>query len=350
MIPKRAALRALALLLTLFLHSCSSGISLMVYNVENLFDDVYDGTEYREFDPRGGKWTTELFRARIDAVAEVIRRAVPGGPDILVLQEIENENALRTLADRGLRGLDYTRAVLVPQKGMAANLAVLTRLPVSRVHSLWVADRKGTGGRDIVEIEILHGGRLLHVFNNHWKSKIEGARETENARISAAGILAERVRKILEADPAADVVVAGDMNESSDEFTRVSGKYPTALMPYSRSIPTDRDQDGILLASAASEAGLDAGRLVLYDPWCETEEEARGSYRFRGGWETVDHILMTGGLFDSRAFSYRRGSFRVYRESFLLLPDGTPKKWEGFSGRKGYSDHLPLLVTLDIDQ
>jgi hypothetical protein len=35
------------------------------------------------------------------------------------------------------------------------------------------------------------------------------------------------------------------------------------------------------------------------------------------------------------------------RLPFLLSTDGVPKKWTGLSSARGYSDHLPLLVTLD---
>ena len=75
----------------------AAALTIMSYNVENLFDDVRDGTEYREFDPGRGAWNTESFQLRIKALSEVVRKAVPGGPDILLLQEVENENALQVL-------------------------------------------------------------------------------------------------------------------------------------------------------------------------------------------------------------------------------------------------------------
>jgi endonuclease/exonuclease/phosphatase family metal-dependent hydrolase len=333
----------------LFLLSCGNdGITLMVYNVENLFDDVDNGTEYKEFDPGTGKWTRELFLSRVDTVAEVIRRAVPGGPDIIVLQEIENENALKTLQERGLRGLGYTRAVLVPAKGAATNPAVLTRLPVSRVHSIQTTERDAYGARHVLGIEILVGGSTLQLFNNHWKSKTGGERETEGSRVRAAAAVSAKVKEILAADPAADVIVAGDMNESSDEFSRVSGKYRTALLPFSPDVPREYD-DGIFLTPSAAEAGVRDGRLVLFDTWSETAEKDRGSFSYGGQWHTVDHILMSPGLFDRVGFFYQKGSYRVYRESFLLLPDGRPRKWEDSKEGKGYSDHLPLLIRLDTD-
>ena len=69
----------------------------MCWNVENLFDDVDNGTEFPDYDPAGQVGHRGIPPAG-DTVAEVIRKAVPGGPDVLVLQEVENENALRALA------------------------------------------------------------------------------------------------------------------------------------------------------------------------------------------------------------------------------------------------------------
>jgi hypothetical protein len=73
----------------------------------------------------------------------------------------------------------------------------------------------------------------------------------------------------------------------------------------------------------------------------------RGSSVFRGRWQAPDRILLSPGLFDRAGHSYRRGSFRALRLPFLLGPDGSPRRWKGTRGPRGYSDHLPLLLTLD---
>ena len=55
---------------------------------------------------------------------------------------------------------------------------------------------------------------------------------------------------------------------------------------------------------------------------------------------------METGL-DAAGFSYRWGSFRTVRLDFLLQPDGTPKSWDWPKAETGYSDHFPLLLTID---
>jgi endonuclease/exonuclease/phosphatase family metal-dependent hydrolase len=344
----RLAFRHIPLFLFLLSSiSCSRGLTIMSYNVENLFDDVDNGTEYREYDPARGKWGAEGFALRVQAVAEVIRKSAPGGPDIILLQEVENENALGALRDKGLAGMGYGHLAIVPKKRLAANVAVLSRFPIARVHTWHVGSFEGSPVRDVLEVEIERGGRVLHLLANHWKSKVEGARATEAARQESSGVVARRLREILSADPAAEIVVAGDFNESHDEYARSGRAYPTALLPEGESVPAEARAAAIFLSGNARRLGIVEDRLVLYEPWLELPEADRGSYSYRGQWQTVDHMLLSPGLLDAAGFSYRWGSFHPVRLDFLLQPDGTPKSWDWPKAGTGYSDHLPLLLTLD---
>ena len=332
-----------------WLGASASGLTLMSYNVQNLFDDVDNGSEFREFDPARGTWNSEMFHLRTDTIAEVVRAAVPGGPDILLLQEIENENALHTLVADGLRGMGYRWQLVVPGQGLAANTAIVSRIPVARVRVHGVGQWKGTIAlRDILEAELQASGRTLHVFDNHWKSKSGGAKATEGARRTAAGALSRRVREILAADPSADIIAAGDLNESLDEYPRVGRKYQTALIPETEGTPAGFARLSLFLSANARQLGVMGDRLVLFDPWFEIDASRRGSYAYQGEWLTVDHFLLSPGLFDAKGFMYRWGSFRPVRLPFLLGEDGLPKKWTGLKGQRGYSDHLPLLISLDV--
>ena len=321
-------------------------ITLMVYNVENLFDDVRNGSEYPEFDPSRGVWTSEMYHQRIDSIAEVVRRAVAGGPDIIALQEVENQNALNALADTGLKGLGYTWRIMVPKSGLATNVGVLSRLPISRVHAYETDRWNQSLTRDIVEVEIEVNGHVLHLFDDHWKAKTEGARETEQSRLRAARNVVTRVKELLGADPFADVVVAGDLNESSDEYQRERQAYQTALLPVGAPTARVDSATSVFLSGIAADAGVHDSRLVLYDPWFELSSASRGSYCYHKDWETIDHVLLSPGLFDSIGFGYKAGGFRVLKDAYLLGPDGAPKSWTGVAGQRGYSDHLPLLLSL----
>jgi endonuclease/exonuclease/phosphatase family metal-dependent hydrolase len=335
--------------LVAWLAASASGLTLMSYNVQNLFDDVDNGSEFREFDPGRGAWNSEMFHLRLDTISEAIRAAVPGGPDILLLQEIENENALRTLVSAGLRGMGYQWQMAMPGQGLAANVAIVSRIPIARIRAHGVGQWRGKVVlRDILEAEVQAAGHTLHVFDNHWKSKTGGVKTTEGARRAAAGALSRRVREILAEDPTADIIAAGDFNECVDEYTRIGKKYQTAFIPDTESPPAGFARLSLFLSANARCLGLAAGRLVLFDPWFEIDASRRGSYVYQGEWLTVDHFLLSAGLFDAKAFTYRRGSFQPVRLPFLLDGDGMPKKWTGMKGERGYSDHLPLLLALDV--
>jgi hypothetical protein len=88
-------------------------------------------------------------------------------------------------------------------------------------------------------------------------------------------------------------------------------------------------------------AGCGQCRPVFYSPWFESEH--RGSYFYKNGWETIDHFLFTSTLFDDRGFEF--AEFQAVSLPFMVDDRGRPLKWVSGS-MSGYSDHLPLLVTL----
>jgi endonuclease/exonuclease/phosphatase family metal-dependent hydrolase len=323
--------------LVVWCASSAAGITIMSYNVLNLFDDVHDGTEYREFDPARGKWTAELFGARITAISNVVRKAVRGGPDLLLLQEVENAYTLESLVSRGLKGMGYAWSVLVPKPGSAVNVAIVSRLPIVRVRSHAVAAWKGEAVRDVIEVEVRSASHTLYVFNNHWKSKTEGVRVTEAARRKAAEVLGRRIAEILSADPEADIIAAGDLNECADEYVRTGMRYQTALMPDGNDGAATAPRS-LALSSAHGSWSTAEGTCTLFEPWLEGTHTPAGSYSWQGEWLTMDHMLLSRGLFDLHGFTYHPGSFKPVSLPFLL------------KGDKAYSDHLPLIMTLDVER
>ncbi len=324
----------------------------MSYNVQNLFDELEDGNEYPEY--RKGAWTHELFERKIECLGEVIKKAFPGGPDILVLQEVENRRALIQLRDRHLRNMGYRAIIIVPGQGSATNVAVISRLPVIRSRSHSLGSFKGKPLRSILELEIEYRNRKLYLFNNHWKSKTGGTRETEPARLKASAFLRKRIGEILKQDPGADIVVAGDFNDNVEEYLEWDRKYQTALIPAEIETSEEYNSSSVFLALNKASAELDGDRLVLYEPWYELAGQSWGSFVYRGRWQTPDHILLSAGLFDDLGFCYKSGSFRPMRSAFLLdsktgYPKGLSAKKRPERKIKGYSDHLPLLITLYVN-
>jgi endonuclease/exonuclease/phosphatase family metal-dependent hydrolase len=326
----------------------------MTYNASNLFDDQVDGTEYSPYgNGPSGVWTTARFKAKLAAVARVIKSAFPGGPDVVALQEVENLNTLNQLCERHLQGLHYNYRFMYPLAHSAHQCALLSRYPFKSTGALLPGEWHGESLRAILEAELSIRGETLHLFVNHWKAKSEGDAVTEAGRLRSAEKLISRLKSILQTNPLADIVVLGDFNEDLDEFIKAKGKYQTAFIPAANELPLPAAA-GVISASSlfltADAAGLEAhapGAVCLYDPWYETTGPARGSYVFRGQWLTPDHILITRGLFDEAGLYYRPSQFNTLRPEFLLDPrTGFPLK-PGLQTNP-FSDHLPLLLTLAI--
>jgi len=336
-----------------FLSGSGSSVTILTYNVENLFDDVDNGSEYREYDPSGGSWNTESFHRKLQRVAEVLRAASPGGADIVALQEVENEKALTSLNSLYLKGMGY-QAILGSSEESAVCVALLCRLPVIRVqlHRIVAAEPL----RTVLEVEVDAGGEPLVLLVNHWKSKEGEGEATEPLRRASAAAVARRITALRDEEPRAGVIVLGDLNEQRDEFARNEGRYRTALMPNEAlaggEVALQSTCDGSLYMIASldgdfaqrTSAAWVNERVALYDPWVEAP--GQGSIWYGGGWETIDHILIGPTLLGGTGLHY--DTFTVVKRPFMLGATGCPLRFSPQTGA-GYSDHLPLLVTLRRD-
>ena len=322
-----------------FIGTNGKELSVLSYNVQNLFDDVSNGTEYNEFDPSSGAWGTEAFHIKMQHIAEVLRSARPGGADVVVLVEVENENALATLNETYLKGLGYS--IYAGESGRTAvTVGLLSRLPVREVRAHHLDSPRDDQIRDILEAHLDYGGEDLVLFVNHWKSKLGGAEETESVRILAASFLIRRILALKDEEPAACVLLAGDLNECWDEYERIDRAYQTALLPMGAQAA--HPGRSLFLTGDVAFPEISSAGVVLYSPWMSSEPNA-GSYFYQGGWETIDHLLLGPGFFDGVKLEY--DGFSVVRPGFILTAEGYPLSWNS-ERESGYSDHLPILLTL----
>jgi len=333
----------------LFTACGNQGATLTVvsYNVQNLYDATDDGGEYREFTTAGG-WNEALYTAKLRAIGSALRRAVPAGAELVALQEVEHAGAARRLVDLELSRQGYRHVAWLPDPASATGPVVLSKLPVRRVGALWVEGSPEQPLRPILEVEVALGeapdAASLFLFNNHWKSRHGGAAETEHYRRRAAAVLAARLRQIHAADPAADVIVAGDLNVSVDEYERRRRRQVTALMPAAEAV-----DGGTLPVTAA--VPLAEARPALFSPWYAYRAAGRipeGSYRYRGTWETIDHLLLGPGLFDGVGVSYAGSDRFAVVGDGLLDAEGAPRRFLRGPPPGGYSDHLPLRLELAL--
>ncbi len=336
---------------TIFLVACLSceslpeggkGLLIMSYNLQTLFDPVDQGGEYDDYRVSNGSWNESLYETRLKLLAaSILGASFPAGsgdsPDVLVVQEAENARVLRDLA-AALGGYPYI--IAAPEEESTLACGILSRLPVveSKAHRV----RKPDGApasvpRFILEAELeTPNGRLI-VMASHWKSKLGGAQETEPERQMAAAFIGAIVARRLASDPCLAIIVAGDFNENPDEFERVDGAYPTALM-------SPEAGAGPWLLIAKNKEALQTGSEppVLYCPW---NDEGGYSYRYQGEPERIDQLLMSSGLALGKPGSLAFESFSAEPPEFIVSDSGQPLAWDSRNG-SGYSDHLPIRVHL----
>jgi len=331
-----------------FPGSASGSFTIVAYNVKSLFDDKDDGVEFPEFSVAKGKWDSARYKLRLESAAAAVFAASPAGarprgPDLLCLEEIENGRVLEALRSGPLSPGRYAYSVAAPAEGGPFSVCALSRAPIvsARCHAAFTPS--GRAGRDILELELDAGKTRLFVLACHWKSKLGGGEATEEARRETAALVRSRVEALTASDPAARIVVCGDLNEAPDEFLRSGKRYPTALMPLSPRPPAGAPglrPSRILVTSAADSLASAPGEPVLFSPW---ESSGGYSFSFRGSRERIDNFLLSPGLLGERGLRY--GSFSAAAVAPLVDAEGDPVVWPG-SGASGFSDHLPILLVL----
>lgn len=319
--------------------SCScfvpaESISILSYNVQNLFDDVRNGGEYNNFNPASGKWGSEMFQNKLNNLAEVIRET---DSDIVILIEVENQNCVDSLVRFYLPTRGYRYNYCLSQDDSNINSAVISRIPIQRIQSHRLEMGRSVF-RNINELFFEYRGTEFEIIVNHWKSKLGGDEQTEAKR----RLSAQTVKRLLQNNPL-PVVVVGDLNEDLFEFKKQEYRYPTALADVKEAhrIAENERPSTLFFSTDKNTVKED----ILYSIWSELPPE-KGSYFYKSEWEKIDHIFLNEPIINpKRKPNLLRCELPAY--DFMVNRNGKPRS---FSTKTftGISDHLPLLVELEF--
>ena len=324
------------------------------WNVQALFDGEEEGSEYAEYRMAAG-WSDEKYRARLTALGDAAARMTEeGAPDILALQEVENGAVLNSLAEGPLAKYGYTWTFFAGNPRAPFGLGLLSRLPLLEAKTHSITCNGETSPRPMAEVRLEAGKKPLVLFICHWKSKVDGEDTTEALRRASARTVLRRLREIGVTEPDLPVIILGDLNENHDEFYRREGAAGIALLPDD---PEAAERSG---AAQTGEAGTRVDFLVisgqkpphpryftqetpaLYSPW--GKELEKGTYYYQGGWETVDHFLLTAGFFDGQGWEF--DACETPHQEPFINDRGIPRAYNPRTGN-GLSDHLPILLKLN---
>lgn len=202
--------RAIGVLLVLLNLSASAAETFTVatYNVENYIDVK---TETRDPKPA-------------DSKAKVVANIVAMKPDVIGFQEMGSTNAFLELRSAlKAAGQDYPHWEHVSGWDTNIHVALLSKFPIiaRRPHSsesYLLNGRRMHVSRGFLEADIkAPSGYTFTVFVAHLKSKRQVAEADESEmREQEALILREKIDLRMKANPRANIVVIGDLNDTKD--------------------------------------------------------------------------------------------------------------------------------------
>ena len=317
---------------------------MMQYNVENLFDTVRSAVHNdADFTPEGkNHWLSGRYWAKLRALARVIAAAGGASPiDIVGMVEVENDSVLRDLTKRTpLRTVGYEYCITRGRDARGINVALLyqpAKFSVLTAATIPVVPPVGERPtRDILRVEGLLPTRdSLTIFVVHFPSSRGGYGAAGDYRSYVAGILRAQVDSIQAVRPAANIVVMGDMN---DELTApcLSGSLGARMM--------------------SADRCLEAQMLYEALPTSMYHEAVGGTYFYQNQWGQIDHILLSASMLSGDGVCVAERGWKIFDAPFLLETDlkwggrrHQPKRtFLGASYHRGISDHLPLVVYLEL--
>ncbi len=309
------------------------------YNCENFYDTLNDPlSRDDEFTPAGEKhYTSKIYSDKLEKIATVISRIGrdesfknPDGPAIMGIAEIENKNVLNDLIEHPLlknRNYNYVHFDSKDERGV--DVALLYNPKYFKVEASKPLFVKMPGyyyTRDILWVKGSLEGETIHIYVNHWPSRIGGQELTESSRMIAARVLKNHMDSILKADGSQKIVIMGDFNDD----------------------PINKSISEIL---KAKEHESNVSMFGLFNPFADLYKKGIGSILNRDVWSLFDQIIVSYPLLNKKqdGFFYYRS--QVFNPAFLTENTGRYKgypmrTWDGNTYRGGYSDHFPTYIIL----
>ena len=302
----------LSLIFSLPILAEKSSLCIVSYNVENLFDTQHDTLKNdSSFLPEGmHHWTYRRYQTKIDRIAQVLVNI--GGWEsvpLVGLCEVENARCLRNLCYK-LRRFHYKYVHYDSPDERGVDVALLydsTRLSILNSRALSLS-LDGDATRDILYVSALYEQRdTVHVMMCHLPSQLGGASNTDWKRQRAKSLIQSQIDSIFLFQPSANIVVMGDMNTSAqDDLT---------------------------------------GMVNLMIP---IQKMGQGTHKYQGIWTCLDQFYVSQSI-ATKATTTIFSPWWLLEEDTKYLDYKPHRTYIGFRYNDGYSDHLPIVLHLRLD-
>jgi len=325
----------------------TQSVSIMTFNVQNLFDNVDDPVkDDKAYLPIASKqseahiaecntipveswrneclnldWSDDALAHKLSVLADTIKQVDNGrGADIIAMQEVENVGILERLRNEYLASSEYLPSILIEgQDVRGVDVAFLSRFPLAApaiLHPLILEDYPDRVGdtRGVLEATFeLPDGSLLTGFSVHFPAPFH----PNQMRVLAYEHL-NALRSNL--PPGQNAFAAGDFNTSSIEDKRES-MLDRFVRPY----------------------------------WTAAHDACKGCpgtqyYARDDNWSFLDMILFSPASGEKTTWQIRANSVQLgNRNPAQVSKNGTPNRYDS-AARTGVSDHWPVVITLESKQ
>lgn len=326
-------------------------ISVMYFNVENLFDTVHDegkndytflpaalkqtnpefnkacrdpklnNSAYRVGECLSTDWNEIQLDKKLRNLSQIVLGVDGNGPDVLGLIEVENENVLQIWNKGHLKPANYQTVVLLEgPDGRGIDVGLMSRLPVVGkpiLHNIpWKAkndkDKEWMEkSRGILEVTLkAPNGDPITFFVAHFPSQANPTYWRQQAAEFLAKLMKDK-------GPDAMVIGGGDLNITHDEEKKEK-----------------------IFKDTLGQAGA-----ISHFVGCK---ECPGTHNYRRSWSFLDVKVFSPALLADGKASYQMlpNTIDVIRYDDLHLRKGKyPKRWD-YDKIDGVSDHFPLYVRL----
>ncbi|MBR0315050.1 MAG: hypothetical protein IJK39_08010 [Bacteroidales bacterium] len=288
---------------------------IMFWNLENFFYPAKGETI--QDNPKAVTW--KRFRAKRDLISKTviaIKDKEGAYPSVIGVCEVENLKTLKNLVyDTPLSRLGYRILHKDSPDPRGIDVALLYRGEEIRILDTAFLRIVSFRTRDILYAKLYSQSIMdtVHIFVNHWPSKLGGEKNSLPRRMEAASLLRHIVDSVQTVNPQAGIIAMGDFNDS----------------------PSSQPLQSI--------TSLENLSLRLKDSLKKAKAPITGTHRYKGRWEMLDQFLVSKTI---------NGNIQILSFDHLLQQD---KKYLGnktkrtFIGPRfngGASDHLPILMKL----
>jgi len=302
----------------------SQQLTFVELNCENLFDYQDDeGKDDSEYLPESTRhWTKKRYWQKLNNISQsLLSCSEEGIPDLIALCEVENDSVLHDLTKRSLlrnAGYEYIMTSSPDLRGIDVAL-LYSPFSFKPVKSCFLRVDPISGMRPTRDILYVSGqvisGDTLHVFVVHFPSRFGGERYSRPFRKVVADRLCLSLDSIQRLNPDARILIAGDFNDSHDS--------PALKQIYSHNIQN-------LTKEAHGLHGV------------------KGTYRYQGEWGSIDHILSSRALYNKVDTAFVHSPLFLLEEEKLYGGYRPRRTYIGMRHQSGFSDHLPLVVRLNL--